>query len=262
MRALLPHPADTVDLVGAYAPPPNTTGGFGASGARFVRCNMISTIDGAITVNGRSGLLGGPGDHRVFQVLRSWADVVVVGAGTARTEGYGPARLSDELRSARLARGQPPVPPIAVVTLSGNVDLTAPLFSEAEARSIVVTAAVGEAVLRGSAQLGDVADLIVAGARAVDLTQAFDQLAQMGHRSLLLEGGPGLNADVVHAGLLDELCLTLSPRVVAGAGSRIVAGPELDPPMGVEATSILEEDGFLFFRLAVAANRRHVSPSR
>lgn len=258
MRALLPHPADTVDLVGAYAPPPGTPG---ASGTRFVRCNMISTIDGAITVNGRSGLLGGPGDHRVFQVLRSWADVVVVGAGTARTEGYGPARLSDELRSTRLDRGQPPVPPIAVVTLSGNVDLTAPLFSEAEARSIVVTAAAGEAVLRGNAQLGDVADLIVAGESAVDLTQAFDQLAQMGYRSLLLEGGPGLNADVVHAGLLDELCLTLSPRVVAGAGSRIIAGPELDPPMGVEATSVLEEDGFLFFRLAVAANRRDVRAS-
>lgn len=258
MRALLPRPADVVDLVEAYAPPAHV------AGARFVRCNMITTFDGAITLYGRSGALGGPADRGVFQVLRSWADVIVVGAGTARAEGYGPVRLSDDLRAARLARGQTAVPPIAVVTLSGNLDLGSPFFTEAEARPIVVTATgARRAALGGGtplAALGEVAEVVVAGEGSVDLAAAFDRLKMAGHNWLLLEGGPALNADVVRGGLLDELCLTLSPRLVAGAGPRVVAGPELDPPMGLEVASLLEEDGFLFFRLAVAAERQRVEP--
>jgi riboflavin biosynthesis pyrimidine reductase len=218
---------------------------------------MISTFDGAITLGGRSGALAGPADRRVFQVLRSWADVIVVGAGTARAEGYGPARLGGDLRAARLARGQTPVPPIAVVTLSGNLGLRPTFFTEAKVRPIVVTAAgAGEAAVRGDARVTGSAEVLVAGHDSVDLALALDELARAGHRSVLLEGGPRLNAEVVHSGLLDELCLTLSPRLVAGSGPRVVAGPELDPPLGVEVTSLLEEDGFLFFRLTVAAERQ------
>lgn len=255
MRALLPHPKDGVDLVEAYAPPARPDGG------RFARCNMISTFDGAITLDGRSGALGGPADRRVFQVLRSWADVVVVGAGTARAEGYGPVRLDEGLKNARRARGQCPVPPIAVVTLSGNLDIGAPLFTDAEVRPIVVTAAAGETAVRSRGRVTDVADVLVAGKKSVDLVVAFERLADFGHRSILLEGGPKLNADVVRAGLLDELCLTLSPRLVAGAGPRVIAGPELHPPLGAEVVALFEQDGFLFVRLAVGAERRRVAPS-
>lgn len=210
---------------------------------------MISTFDGAVSVNGRSGALGGAPDRRVFQVLRSWADLIVVGAGTARAERYGPARLDDDLRAARTGRGAPAVPPIAVVTLSGHLDVTSPFFVEAEARPIVVTARCADAAaLR---RVETVADVLVVGDSAVDLRAAFDQLGATGYRSVLLEGGPGLNADVVHAGLLDELCLTLSPRLVAGSGPRVFAGPELDPPVALSIVQLLEEDGFLFWRLAV-----------
>jgi riboflavin biosynthesis pyrimidine reductase len=256
MRALLPQPADDVDVMEAYAPPAR------AGRTRYVRCNMISTFDGAITLNGRSGALGGRADRRVFQVLRSWADVVVVGAGTARAERYGPARLDGSLRAARAGRGQPPVPPIAVVTSSGNLDIGSSFFTEAEVRPIVVTAGPGEAALRaragtaGGAALADLADVLVAGDKEVDMASAFDTLARIGSGSLLVEGGPGLNADIVRAGLLDELCLTVSPRLVAGDGPRVVAGATLDPPLGVEVVRLMEEDGFLFFRLAVAAERQ------
>lgn len=253
MRALLPRPADTVDLVAAYAPPVLD------AGALFVRCNMITTFDGAVTLNGRSGALGGPADRRVFQVLRSWADLIVVGAGTARAERYGPARLDDDLRATRLARGQPAVPPIAVVTLSGHLDVASSFFAEAETRPVVVTA--GGADAAALRRVEQVADVVVAGDRAVDLGSAFGHLASSGFRSVLLEGGPGLNAAVVHAGLLDELCLTLSPRLVAGTGPRVFAGPELDPPMGAEVVQLLEEDGFLFWRLAVASARQPVHTS-
>lgn len=253
MRALLPRPMDAMDVadvVAAYAPPASTGPG------PFVRCTMISSVDGAVTLHGRSGALGGPADRQVFRVLRSWADVVVVGAGTARTERYGPVRLDAELRAARVARGQPPVPPIAVVTRSGTLDLVPSFFTEAEARPIVVTAAgAGEAAVRRDGHVSVLADLLVAGEGAVDLEEAFGRLAGAGYHSVLLEGGPGLNADVVRTGLLDELCLTVSPRLVAGVGARAVAGPELDPPLSMEVVGLLEADGFLFFRLAVAAGR-------
>ncbi len=244
VRALLPQSDPDVDLVRAYGLPA------GAGRDRpFVRCNMISSIDGAIAVHGGSGELGGPPDSRVFAVLRSLADVVLVGAGTARAEGYGPARIGDALRRARVDRGQQPVPPIAMVTRSSEPDWSAPFFTEAEVRPIIVTTNAYDAAARARGE--KVADFVVAGDERVDPGRALDELGRAGHRSVLLEGGPGLNADVVRAGLLDELCLTVSPRLVAGSGSRLLAGPELPEPLGLETVQLLEEDGFLFFRYAV-----------
>jgi len=245
MRRLLPDAVPSVDLIDAYAPPE------GPTDRPFVRCNMISTFDGAISVDGRSGRLGGPADRKIFTTLRSWADVVMVGAGTVRSEHYGPVRLDDELRQRRRDRGQHPVPPIAIVTRSGNLDWSSSLFTEAEVRSLVVTSTEGVA---GSKSRGEeVADFVVAGSEQVDVATALGNLYLLGHRSVLLEGGPGLNADFVAAGTLDELCLTLSPRLVAGTGSRLFAGPEIMPPIDVGVEQLLEEDGFLFFRLRVRA---------
>jgi riboflavin biosynthesis pyrimidine reductase len=242
VRTLLPRPAEDVDVVEAYALPDSVR-----DDRPFVRCNMISSLDGAIAVEGRSGMLGGPGDRRVFQALRSVADVIVVGAGTARAEGYGPARLDPELRERRRARGHSPVPPIAVVTRSGNLDWSSPFFTEAESRPIVLTSSsVDRGVLdRGS----EVADFVMAGDDRVDPAVALDELYRKGFRSVLLEGGPGLNADVLAAGRMDELCLTFSPRLVGGSGPRVFAGPELSHPVELEVVQVLEEDGFLFFRL-------------
>jgi riboflavin biosynthesis pyrimidine reductase len=249
MRQLLPVPAPETDPVEAYAIPHPHDGR-----SMFVRCNMISSFDGAISVNGRSGLLGGPADRKVFGVLRSWADVILVGAGTVRSENYGPVRLDEELRQVRRARGQGPVPPIAVVTRSGNLDWSSPLFSETEVRPLIITTSDGyeESHRRGE----QVADVVVAGSDRVEPSLALEHLHQLGHRSVLLEGGPGLNADVVKAGLLDELCLTLSPRLVAGTGSRLFAGPELMPPEDVRLDQLLEEDGFLFCRLRLVSTMK------
>lgn len=246
MRALLPDPTDDVDVVDAYALPAAMP-----HDRPFVRCNMISALDGAISVNGRSGMLGGPADRRVFQVLRSLADVVVVGAGTARAEGYGPARLDERLRELRIRRGQRQVPPLALVTRSGNLNWSAPFFTEAEERPIVFTAGgVGEVAAETRVRGDGVADVVVAGDDRVDPRLVLDHLQRAGHRSVLLEGGPALNADFVHAGLLDELCLTLSPRLAAGDGPRVLAGPELVPPLELHIVRLLEEDGFLFGRFA------------
>ncbi|MBV8464071.1 MAG: pyrimidine reductase family protein [Acidimicrobiales bacterium] len=244
MRALFPEPAAEVDLPEAYA----VTRREGDPRPQ-VRCNMISSLDGAISVGGRSGLLGGPADRRVFTTLRSVADVVLVGAGTARTEGYGPVRLDPGLRQRRRDRGQAEVPPVAVVTGSGNLDWSSPFFTQAEARPIVFVSGRTDEGVRERAR--DVADLVVAGDDHVDPRRIVDYFEDAGYRSVLLEGGPGLNADVVRAGLLDELCLTLSPRLVAGSGPRVLAGAELAPPLDLEPVHVLEEDGFLFLRLTV-----------
>src|SRR5580658_1525233 len=107
MRQLFPLPGD-VDPVDAYGRLTATN-----SGRPAVRLNMIASVDGAATVDGRSGQLGGPPDKAVFATLRSLADVVMVGAGTMRAEGYGPARLADDARARRRDSGLPPVPPIA-----------------------------------------------------------------------------------------------------------------------------------------------------
>jgi riboflavin biosynthesis pyrimidine reductase len=243
VRRLLPTPSDQVDLLEAYAPPDP------GSGRPFVRCNMISSIDGAITVDGRSGLLGGPPDRQVFAVLRSLADVILVGAGTVRAEGYGPARIPPGLRAAREARGQPAVPPIAVVTRSANLDWSAPFFTEAEARPLLVTSA--EGARRAQDRVPDVVDVLVAGDERVELPGAVAALHGQGRRHVLCEGGPALNAELAHESLLDELCLTMAPRLVGGSGPRVLAGDELRPPVGLEVVQLLEEDGFLFYRLRI-----------
>lgn len=244
MRALLPGPAADVDLVAAYSVP----AGKGPT-RPFVRCNMITSLDGAISVNGRSGMLGGPADTRVFQTLRSLADVILVGAGTMRSEGYGPGRVPDDVRDQRVERGQQAVPPIAVVTRSGHLDWSSPFFTEAEARPIIFTT--GDSAKEARTRAQNVAELVVAGDARADATVIVDYLHRAGHRSVLLEGGPALNADVVDAGLLDELCLTLSPRLVVGDGPRVLAGPELMPPLDLDVVHLLEEDGFLFYRLGL-----------
>ena len=248
MRALIPRAEADVDPVRAYA----VADGVGAD-RPFVRCNMISTLDGAITLKGRSGMLGGPADRRVFQALRSLADVILVGAGTAHAEGYGPVVLGPEARESRERRGQSPVPPIALVTRSGNLDWSSRLFTAAEVRPIVFTTIDGNPEERRRGE--EVADFVVAGDASVDPARVLAHFHDAGYRSVLLEGGPGLNADVVHAGLLDELCLTLSPRLVAGDGPRVLAGTELENPLELALVHLLEDEGFLFCRFAVRSDR-------
>src|SRR5215211_3753095 len=136
MRRLFPDPVADLDLDGtlaAYAPP--------AGAHRHLRVNFVSSVDGAVTLDGRSGGLSVPADKRVFGLLRDLAEVILVGAGTARAEGYGPPAHSPERRARRRALGLAEVPPLALVTGSLELDPAAPLFTAAAARTIVVTSA-------------------------------------------------------------------------------------------------------------------------
>lgn len=227
-----------VDPAAAYAYP---------DGRTWVRGNMISSVDGAATVDGRAGGLGNDADRALFQVLRGLADVILVGAGTARAEKYGPVERGEEWD--RLRAGRSSVPPIAVVTGSLALDLAGPLFTDApsDARTIVVTTERASPDRRAAAAAAGV-DVVMAGRDAVDLHAALAALQARGHRRILCEGGPHLLAEVVAAGLLDELCLSVSPCLLAGDAQRILNGTPLPAPAPLHLTQVLEDDSFLFLR--------------
>lgn len=176
----------------------------------WVMANMVSGLDGCAAVRGRVGELSDPIDQRLFRLLRALADVVLVGAETVRAEGYGPVRLGEPERQARVAAGRRPVPRVAVVTRSLALDRDARLFAQAhaEARPVIVTCE--QAGSERRAGLSGVADLLVAGDASVDLGQALRLLREEGDEIVLCEGGPALLGQLVEAKLLDELCLTLS----------------------------------------------------
>src|SRR5512132_4675360 len=165
-----PDDIDPAEIYGADSRPP--------PGDRpWVLGNMIATVDGAATdPTGRSAGLGGPADRQVFSVIRAVADIVLAGAGTVRTERYGPARLPPDVQEARLARGQSARPRVAVVTRSLALDLELPLFREAtdEDRPIVITTTAGMDRVRSTGgatatqDLAMVAEIVVAGAESVD----------------------------------------------------------------------------------------------
>jgi riboflavin biosynthesis pyrimidine reductase len=212
---------------------------------RWLRANMVATADGAASLNGVTQGISSDTDRRVFALLRTLCDVILVGASTAREEKYKPARPR-ELWS-HLRAGRPPTPPIAVVTGRLDLDPDSPLITAAppDARTILITTASAPAARRD--QLARHAEVIVAGEDTVDLTTAVDALAERGHRRLLTEGGPQLLAGLIAAGLLDELCLTIGPLMVGPGASRIVAGAEA-APLPLRLAHVLEDQGFLLCR--------------
>ncbi|WP_068924833.1 pyrimidine reductase family protein [Planobispora rosea] len=209
-----------------------------------LRVNMVASADGGTWLDGLSGGLSGRGDKRIFGVLRGLADVVMAGAATVRAEGYGPARPRESWRGLR--EGRPAAPPVAVVTRGLELDLSSPLFTEAEpdARTIVVTC--GAAPAERRAEVARHADVIVAGDDRVDLAAAVRQLAVRGLGRVLCEGGATLNGQLAAAGLVDELCLTVSPMLVGGTSSRILDGP--GALSRLRLAHVIEEQGFLFTR--------------
>jgi riboflavin biosynthesis pyrimidine reductase len=232
------------ELAEAYAYP----AGPPAPDGLWLRANMVSTLDGAAQHDGRSKALSSAADMRVFGLLRGIADAVMVGAETVRQEGYRPARVRDALAERRTAAGQAPAPVIAVVTASLRLDFSLPLFASPAVRTLVLTgAAAPPERIRDAEKAG--AEVVVAGdGPGVDPARAVRALAERGHRRLLTEGGPRLLGQFVAAGVLDELCLTVSPTLTSGPAQRIAGGPALAVPERFALASLLEEDGFLFTR--------------
>jgi riboflavin biosynthesis pyrimidine reductase len=216
VRRLLPGPVTDVEPADAYADPTRQR----RADRPWILVNMISSADGATTVAGRSGGLGGPSDRAVFHALRELADMVLVGAGTARAEGYGPPKKPGQR--------------IAVVTRTGALDYDLPLFQSGAA--LVITSETAPELP---------VETIRAGTSEVDLAAA---LAELPADVVACEGGPSLNGALHAIGAIDEWCLTLAPALVGGASARAISrGP--DDPAPVRLVHVLEADGgFLFTR--------------
>lgn len=185
-----------------------------------VRANVVSTLDGSgVGGDGRSGSINTEPDGRVFHLQRRLADCVLVGAGTARTEGYRPGST-----------------PIYVVSGRGRLPES---LASGDGEVVLVTCAAS-----GREESDDV---WVVGDETVDLTSVVARLRNAGMPSILTEGGPSLFHDLLEAGMVDEMALTLVPRIVGGDHTRVVAGDALGGPSGLDAElrHLLEEEGTL-----------------
>jgi len=211
-------------------------------GRPYLGVNMVSSLDGKATLDWRTRGLSSDLDRRLFHHLRTQTDAVMVGAGTAREERYGRMTKNDELRQKRVNHGL--VPDALAVVVSGRLDLPAdlPLLNDPEQRVVIATGSDAELLgLHGEVEYARVGD---------DLPRLMGYLEERhGVRSVLCEGGPTLNSFLFAAGLVDELFLTLNPKVLSGASAlTIVAGRELVEPSEPDLVSVAEANGELYTR--------------
>ncbi|GHF25332.1 hypothetical protein GCM10010218_02500 [Streptomyces mashuensis] len=254
MRRLFPSPltpADAEDrawgldeLAALYAYPEEA----GSGGRAWLRCNMVSSLDGAAHHEGRSQPLSSDADMRIFGTLRGLADAVVVGAETVRQEGYRPAKAREAFAELRAAHGQAPAPAIAVVSAGLALDFSMPLFTEPLVPTLVLTGADAPAERVAAARAAGAEVLVAGEGRGVDAARVPEVLAGRGLTRLLTEGGPRLLGQFASARVLDEVCLSLAPLVATGTAPRIMSGPPLEVLERFALASMLEDGGFLFTR--------------
>jgi riboflavin-specific deaminase-like protein len=212
----------------------------------YLALNMVSTLDGRATLDGRTRGLSTEADRRFFHALRAGVDAVMVGAGTLRAERYGRMAKSEEVRARRAAEGRSPDPLAVVVSASLALPADLPLLAEPEQRVVIATASdaeLAEAQARVEyVRSGDDLPLLMAKLRD-----------EHGVGSVLCEGGPTLNSHLLAAGLVDELFLTLNPKLTGGADAfTIVAGRQLIEPAELTLVSVATADGDLFTRWGIA----------
>jgi riboflavin biosynthesis pyrimidine reductase len=218
-----------------------------ADGRCWVTGHMVAGLDGCAAIKGRVGALSTAPDAALFSAMRALADVVLVGASTIRQEGYGPIRLPAERTGSRTAQGLPASPPLAVVSRSLALDWTSRAFTEAPegSRTLVVTCETApEAEL---ARAREVADVLVAGTDSVDPAALMTQLAERGLQRVLCEGGPTWLGELVTAGLLDELCLTIAP-LMGGDPLPVAVFPPGADLTEFSLRHVLRADDTLFLR--------------
>ncbi|WP_235900441.1 pyrimidine reductase family protein [Lolliginicoccus suaedae] len=219
-----------------------------------LRVNFVSSIDGAAMIDGASGGLSSPLDKKIFGLLRELADVVIVGAGTARAEGYSGARIAPAARQRRIERGQQPVPPIAVVTGRADLDAAHTLFTSTEVPPLVITSIDADPgrkhLLREAG--GEVIELAPRDGQAVHPGDVLAVLHERGLGRMLCEGGPSLLGAMLRHDLVDELCLTIAPVLVGGDAPRIAVDPTAVAHRMRLAHTLADGDGSLFTRWARA----------
>ena len=212
----------------------------------WLRVNFVSSVDGAGTHDGLTAGLGTPADKRVFDILRRLCDVVLVGAGTVRAEGYGPMRLEEPAVRWRRGHGLAVQPVFAIVSAGLDLDPAHRIFSDAPVRPIVVTVDAAPADRRRA--LAEVADVLVAGDTSVDPALMRSLLAERGLAQVHSEGGPHLFGDFLRADAVDEVCLTISPFAEGPGAGRIVGGEPSGIQRPMVLRHVLSSEGTLLLR--------------
>jgi 5-amino-6-(5-phosphoribosylamino)uracil reductase len=211
----------------------------------YTVANFVASLDGRASVEGRTASLGDDGDKALFRALRGAADAVLVGTGTLGTERYGRMIKDPHVRERRHAAGRTAEPLACVLTRSGRLPLDIPLFSEPEARVVVFSAAAIE--LGACAAQVEVVEIPFT---ELDFAHALRHLrSEHDVRALLCEGGPRVLSALLREDVLDELFLTLAPKLVGGGAEiEITAGPELPELADTRLAGVLERQGSLFLR--------------
>lgn len=201
------------ELLAAYAYP--------ESSRPWSRFNFVATADGAATSGGVSGGLGDSADKRVFTLLRRLADAVVVGAGTVRAEGYAGPLVDSVSQQWRTAHGLAAHPALVIISGSLRLEPDDEILTRSPVRPVILTTQQASATKRSA--FAAAADVVVVGESELDVSAALDELHLRGLNRLLCEGGPSVLGTFQASGLLDELCLTVSPLLVGGVQPRIAA---------------------------------------
>ncbi|HEY1593179.1 MAG TPA: dihydrofolate reductase family protein [Solirubrobacteraceae bacterium] len=241
-RQLLPEP-DQVD-VGALLAALDLAVAAGPE-RPYIVANFIASADGRATFRGKSGALGDPADRVLFHGLRQQVDAVFAGTRTLMIERYGRMIRDPEARLRRELRDRTPEPLAVVVSRSGEVPFDIPLFDEPEAR-VALFCCVPVDVSEATAQV----DLVELDPGELTMTTVMRHLrSDFGIRSLLCEGGPTVFGSLLDERLVDELFLTLAPKLVGGGPSPTISnGPELMELQPMELVWALENDGALYLR--------------
>lgn len=239
LRRLYPRPGTTTPAdvfsgldFGSRAP----------AGRPYVVLNMVTSLDGKATVEGKTRKLGGEADHQLFHQLRTQVDALMVGAGTVRMERYGRPVRGEELRAKRAEEGLAPDPLTVIVSGRLNLPADIPLLQDPQSRVLIATAAEHELTgTRAQIEYMRTGD---------DLPLLLERLREEKNvRSVLCEGGPTLNSHLLAAAAADELFLSVSPKLAGGAAAlTIVAGDPLPDPAEAELVWLLEGEGDLFSR--------------
>ena len=244
-RQLLPEPAtvDEAELLGrlgqdAVAP----------ADRPFTFANFVASADGRATIDGRSGGLGDDGDHAIFHCLREQVDAVLVGTGTLRAERYGRVLGKAERRQRRIERGRSAEPLLVTVTRSGNIPTDIPLFAEPEARVVVFSSATPD--VAGCAAQIEVVSLDPGDLTLTTVTRHLRNLHAI--RTVICQGGPTMFGALLLEDLVDELFLTIAPKLAGGGrGPTITSGPALADPAALLVLWLLGRSDSLYIRYAL-----------
>lgn len=242
MQRLTPDPApSTIDAQLKTFQPRELAG----AARPYLFTNFAVTIDGHATIDARSGKIGSDTDTGMLVGLRARADAVLIGAGTVRAENYGRLLPNEQVRAERERAGLAPDPLAVVVSNRLELPWDAGLFGSGAGRVLIFTAS--DSTPPETATPVEV----IRHPGGVDLAGAVGHLrTERDVRALLCEGGPHLHGDLLAAGLVDELFVTLGCKIGGGEGPRMVEGLT-GGPLPLELRWLLQEGSELFARYSV-----------